>query len=299
MPYDLSKTHSVITGIGRLPDLACLVAIDDSLPREVEHSHIYSVHKGVIGYGGMLDWPTVAVTISQFPIQQMLIISPYGHVKLLGGGQNEEERIVTPDGDPSQRGNLRHVRTIEKRTFAVGMGRQVYRRDGQNQWTCLDQDIRPSDGEVKGFECIDGFNENDLYAVGWDGDIWHFDGSRWTQEESPTNQVLTRVLCAADGVVYASGRRGLLLKGRENIWEVIDQDVIQDDIWDLAWYQNRLYLSTLRELFTLSAGEIVPVDFGEDVPGSCYHLSASDGVLWSFGAKDMMAFDGQTWTRID
>ena len=34
-------------------------------------------------------------------------------------------------------------------------------------------------------------------------------------------------------------------------------------------------------------------------PKTCYRLSADDGVLWSIGAKDVLAFDGKTWTRIN
>ncbi|MCY1449154.1 hypothetical protein D9M71_658760 [compost metagenome] len=107
------------------------------------------------------------------------------------------------------------------------------------------------------------------------------------------------MLCAGNGVVYASGRKGLLLKGRDDSWEVIDHQSMIDDIWDLAWYHDKLYLSTMHGLFTLDQDKLLAVDFGEDSPNSCYHLSAADGVLWSIGGKDIMAFDGNSWTRID
>ncbi|MNG31651.1 hypothetical protein D3C84_1174960 [compost metagenome] len=55
----------------------------------------------------------------------------------------------------------------------------------------------------------------------------------------------------------------------------------------------------MHGLFTLDQDKLLAVDFGEDSPNSCYHLSAADGVLWSIGGKDIMAFDGNNWTRID
>lgn len=118
-------------------------------------------------------------------------------------------------------------------------------------------------------------------------------------EGSPTNLVLTRVFCAGNGQVYASGRRGLLIVGRGDAWQAIEQEDVTSDIWDLAWYDGKLYLSTMRGLYTLQYGGLVEVDFGNDTPATCYHLSTADGVLWSFGTKDIMAFDGTTWTRID
>ncbi|MFY0564564.1 hypothetical protein ACN28E_11985 [Archangium lansingense] len=191
------------------------------------------------------------------------------------------------------------MRTIGRRTFAVGMGRQVYRRDGENQWTRLDQQLQPLMGEVKGFESIDGFSETNLYAVGWDGEIWHFDGNAWTQQQCPVDVVLTRVLCAGDGNVYATGRQGLLLRSGGARWEVVEHDSLREDIQDMAWYEGRLYLSTRRQLLTLSGDRLVPIHFGDDAPATCYHLSAANGVLWSLGAKDIMAFDGKKWTRVD
>ncbi|QDH70347.1 hypothetical protein [Marilutibacter alkalisoli] len=181
------------------------------------------------------------------------------------------------------------------------MNRQVWRRDDAQQWVSLDQGAKPVDGhkEVVGFEAVDGFSESDIYAVGWNGEIWQFDGKAWSQKESPTPLVLTRVLCAGDGAVYASGRKGLLLRGCGNAWEIIDHQSMIDDIWDLAWYREELYLSTMHGLFALDGDKLLPVDFGDDTPDSCHRLSVADGVLWSIGGKDIMAFDGAQWKRID
>jgi hypothetical protein len=62
----------------------------------------------------------------------------------------------------------------------------------------------------------------ELYAVGWQGEIWHYDGEKWHQLPSPTKLVLVDVCCAGDGTVYACGREGLLLKGRDQTWEIVE-----------------------------------------------------------------------------
>ena len=48
----------------------------------------------------------------------------------------------------------------------------------------------------------------------------------------------------------------------------------------------------------LLLGGVVGGDFGNDLPGSCYHLSTAKGVMWSIGAKDVLSFDGKTRTRV-
>jgi hypothetical protein len=55
----------------------------------------------------------------------------------------------------------------------------------------------------------------------------------------------------------------------------------------------------MRDVFRLDGDRLARVDFGEDKPSSYFALSSADGILWSIGPKDIMAFDGQLWTRID
>jgi len=59
------------------------------------------------------------------------------------------------------------------------MDRQVYRREDVNKWVCLDATMRPGkDAGVVGFESVTGFSAKDVYAAGWGGEIWRFDGSK-------------------------------------------------------------------------------------------------------------------------
>lgn len=297
MSTELRLTNTFVTGAIRHRNLGYFASQDDQVDKNIAHSHFYGFNKGQLGYVEMQPWFTVSMTITRHPLEQMLALSAAGQVKLFGSGQQSFETINTPQGSPGVRGAMRKARTIAGRTYAVGMNRQVYRRDGENQWICLDQAIRPGAGEVKGFETIDGYGDDEIYAAGWDGELWQYDGKRWQALSSPTNQVLTSLLCAGDGVVYASGRRGLLLRGRHDAWEVVEQE-LTEDIWDMAWFGGQLYLSTYQGLYVLKDERLVPVGFAGERPTSFYHLTQADGVLWSIGAKDIFAFDGQDWSRL-
>jgi hypothetical protein len=230
----------------------------------------------------------------------MVSISEDGLVRILGSQDNFEEQIGRGEDHPEKRGPLREVRTIGGYAYACGMDRQVYRRAAAQSWVCIDQDMRRAEAamDVFGFESIHGFGESDIYAVGWHGEVWHFDGGRWRRIEAPTNLILTRVFCAEDGEVYICGQRGILLKGRGARWEVIEQQETQEDLWDLQWFNGKLYLSTTRMLYTLEGDRLERVETGDEIAGSCYHLDAADGILWSIGAKDILQFDGEEWTRI-
>lgn len=245
-------------------------------------------------------WSALSVCVPQVPKEQMIALSEDGQVWVSGNNDNFEEQIGRGADHPEKRGPLREVRAIAGRAYACGMDRQVYRRDAPHAWTCIDLDMRkaPAAMDVFGFESIHGFSETDLYAVGWHGEIWHFDSRKWSQIESPTNLILTKVFCAEDENVYICGQQGMLIKGRGNRWQVVDHGDTKEDLWDLQWFNGKIYLSTTRMLYTLEGDRLKRVDTGDEIPATCYHLDAADGILWSIGAKDILQFDGKTWTRI-
>ena len=180
------------------------------------------------------------------------------------------------------------------------MGREVYRRDTANSWVMFGPG---DDGEpenfVCGFEAIDGFSGKDIYAAGWEGEVWHYDGRSWSPRDTPTTLAFHCLRCADDGQVYAVGQRGLILRGRGHRWELVPHEATEDDLWGCEWFQDRLFVATTHVLYELRGDDLVPVDHGEvPPPATCYHLSAADGVMWSIGAEDVLQLDQNGWSLI-
>jgi hypothetical protein len=248
-------------------------------------------------------WVPVSATVCDHPQCQMIAIGAWGNVLVDGKGDFHEETIRDQDKAPRERrGKLLRVRGIGQRAYAVGMGRQVYRRDDANVWTAIDRGILlpAADDRLLGFFGIDGFAENDIHAGGLAGEIWHWNGSAWRQLDSPTNCNLNDLICAGDGQVYACGDGGFILRGRGDNWSNITDEAFTRDIWNLCWFADRLFIATTQGLFFLNdKNQVKSVDFGGDTPKTTYHLSARDGIMWSIGAKDVMQYDGKSWTRID
>lgn len=302
MPGHWTDHYSFVTGAIRRNDLAYLVLSNDSVSEaKMPLSAVVQWKPGGWGDGGQTMWRAAGAEITKYPTEQLIVVGAFGAALILGGGDRHEEAIESIDSKPADRGPLRGVRRIGDNIYVVGMDRQVYRRDGANAWSSFDQGIsrEPDPKNISGFEAVDGYAENDLYAVGWDGEIWSCVDGRWRQEDSPVGQVLLDVCCADDGFVYACARNGVLVRGKRGHWEALDLGAFSEDLWSLAWFDGALYAACMDTVFVLENDTFHPVYMGEDCAKTCYRLTTGDGVMWSIGAKDVMCFDGKSWSRID
>jgi hypothetical protein len=179
------------------------------------------------------------------------------------------------------------------------MGRQVYRRDGPNQWTSLGAPVtpRPEDLEVSGFTALDGVEPYDLWFCGYRGEIWRLQGQQqWQRYDSPTNVTLHAIRMVAPALGFVAGKRGAALRWDGALWRTLPSVEGVDDVWSLEWFHDRLYAASSRQLFLLDGDRFVPIA----VPGfhSFGHLHAADGVLWSFGTRQLgWTADGANWTE--
>ena len=294
---------SITTGTVRYSDLSYLITTNDiSVSEGYTGSILLGLDRGIWG-AGTVPWLACSGTVCHIPAERYLVLGIDGSVRVSGGGVIKEEAPIASCGvDPRKRGPLREVRGIVKgkgRAYAVGTCRQAYVRDGEDQWRCIDESAQVGETPITdtSFESVDGFSEQEIYTVGWEGEIWKYDGSVFTQQNSPTELALYKVRCASDGFVYACGQLGTLLRGRNDQWEVIEHESTTEDLWGMEVFDGQLYVSSTSFVYRLEEGKLLPVDFGDEVVRTCYHLSAADGIMWSIGAKDVMEFDGSNWKR--
>jgi len=292
MKQKISASSVFMSGAARFKDLIYLVTRDKKLDaEEVDHSRFIAFDQGKLGHMGDFNWNTAAVCVARKPAEKFVAVGEDGEVFTFVAGK---EALETISPKPIA---LRGVGVVDGYPVACGMKRQVYRRAGEGTWTAMHA---PSpEGKNHGFEDIGGFGGNEMYAAGWKGEIWEWDGKKWHNRPSPTNLILTGICCAGDGQVYICGQNGTLIRGRHDTWEVVDLDPLKKDFWDIHWFNDRLYLATMTGLFTLGSSGPEPVDFGAEAPSTCYRLTDAQGVLFSVGSADVFSFDGSIWKRED
>lgn len=225
---------------------------------------------------------------------------------LVAVGQNGAAAIM--DGtnvtieDVSEDGTIiRGVCEAGKDIIACGVFMSAWRRAGPDDW----QEFGPAaefgdEFPANHLEAVDGYSETEIYAAGRDGVIWWYDGSRWTPVQCPTNLAFTCIVCADDGFVYAAGLTGIVAKGRRDGFELFTPSSPNNDIWGITEFRGNVYCSMMRALVTFSSEDgLTPVPTAMLLADFFYNLERGAEVLWSFGEKDVLTFDGSAWTGIN
>lgn len=249
-------------------------------------------------YDESVGWPAIAMATSkpEGSSRDVVAIGPNGDYweVIPSSAQESVGRIA------GFKGNLRALSVIDETIFACGMGRVVLRRDTRGQWTPIGPGPRKGDADVIGFEDIEGYSKNEMYAVGWGGEIWWLDNGTWRNVDSPTSVNLTALSCAEDGSVYIVGHNGIMLRGRYDSWNVIDTDR-NENLRDVTFYDGAVYVVTDFRILRLIEGKLVnDTDFAvpNDRPTTCLTLlKTSDGII-SVGGKDIFRRQRERWERL-
>ena len=284
------------TAVVYLSDLGFIAAANLKKENVEPHTITFMWDAGVFSEGDR-NYNAHSLCIIDIPEPGLVDISEEGYYTVttesecMGGDILESSQ---PPPKNNRFGGFRSVSDINGKAYAVGLRGMVYRLDDFKMWTRIDEGLPDSFN----IQAIHGFDASDIYAVGRKGELWHFDGKVWTEHDIPTNANFTSIKCAGDGNVYITGHDGILVCGIGNTWSVIDHGGTDEDLWDVEWFEGSVYVSSMSSVYRLKDQKLEKVDFGDDPPKSCYQLSAADGVMWSNGEYDIMAFNGKVWTRI-
>lgn len=247
-------------------------------------------------FGDPMGWPALG----------MAVVKEGDRLVVCAIGPNGELWEGHPADGSSRSGDIgigehawRSMALIDGEIYACGMDRTAAVRTGPLKWKALNAPAAKDDKLIIGFESIDGFSAKDLYAVGWQGEIWQRKGTKWRQIDSPVSATLSAVCCAEDGVVYAVGANGVMLKGRDDTWTEIDTG-LEDNLQDVRDFEGKVYVVTDFDIFVLKDDTLEPVDLPDDEEtGTCLHLlKAADGLV-SLGQKDVFKLQaGGQWQRV-
>lgn len=295
------KDSSFLCGCAPFQDLVFCAKQVDRLADDDKANSVFLAMDGGdwLGYDEAVGWSALDMATLKVGEASRTVVGlgPAGEYWELDSASTAESTGRISD----KRVTTRALGVIEQTIYASGMGRVVLRRDGPGKWRSMGPDVpRPKDLTVVGFEAIGGYSGKEIYATGWLGEIWRFNGSSWEQVDSPVSTTLNALTCTDDQDVFIVGDNGLMLRGRGDSWSVLETGR-KENLRDVATHEGQIYVSTDFRILKLTAkGLVNETDFAvkKDVPATCLHLlPAADGLI-SMGPKDLFKRHGGPWERI-
>jgi hypothetical protein len=241
--------------------------------------------------------------VSQKPKVQHVVVTMGGDVYAAGSGDKGIETSMKPydNGGPS-RGGIHKLRTIDGWLYFCGGNNSVGKRTAKGEWfahTPNVPDPKRTDHRYNSFDDIDGFAEDDLYCVGSEGQVYHFDGHRWQRLAFPSNVDLETVCCAGDGQVYVSGRKGMTFRGRGERWELISPGGNMSlPFRDMVWHEDRVWCTSDYGVWTIHDGKLESAELPDGIKAYAGNLAAADGVLLLAGYGGAAFLEGGRWTKV-
>jgi hypothetical protein len=300
-PFKVSDC-SFVTGAPVTAHKGWLAVTEDALT-DMEHTLMVWFNPENAGWEFGLVWHRFFTTRSVVWLpagEEAIFVGDNGEccaVRLRDDAQREEQ-VTSGERNPRTVGNIRSAARWGDEVIAVGMQRQAYRRSADGVWSDMMQGFPdPAQGGVSGLECVLALSGDEVYAAGWHGEIWRFDGHLWQPVPSPTRQLITAMcLDPSSGQVLAAGRGGLLLRGRHGQWDLVPGGGCPADIWSMSGATGTVYAAGLGHLFALEDGVVEPLDVDATSFGEL--VEAGSGALWSLGRKDFLGRDDTGWRRI-
>jgi hypothetical protein len=248
-------------------------------------------------YGETPQWSAVAIVAARYPGETQLVVAMSGDSSLWEMRPKERLERLTRIGDYTAMTNLAN---IDNTIYACGMGRVVLRREADGQWNDLSAPWPDLAEGVIGFTALAALHPRLIYAAGWQGEIWMRDSSGWRREDTPTNANFNALALSPEEEVFAAGDNGVLLRGRQGHWSVVDTQV-DLNLTDVCWHAGDIFVSSDFDVYRLTPSGLVSdlnqQNETEDV--SCLKLiSAADQSLYSVGPSDVFRRIDGVWHRI-
>lgn len=270
---------------------------DDQIPCRVFLFFIDDVNKNA-----MVDWESgfesPILGASEIPVPQYLILSNalHGPVYPMGGGKADWEiEIIEENNFPLSK----KIKCIDGYAWAVGENRQIYKRIELEKWEKIDKGFDKAKGIFKvGFKDIDGFSDNDIYAVGGKGDVWHYNGSKWAKCQFPSDEQLNTICCAKDGFVYIASRNSIW-KGKENEWSKLCDIDVPLSLNDCCWFKDKLWITHDYGILIWDGEKVeTEVAYKDMILPLKGYLDCTDDFLFVANLHAVWSFDGEEWTEV-
>lgn len=279
-------------------------------------------------YHDLVDWRVISLCVMPATAttpRMVCALSKQGQVELYSRDTSIVE--IIPDAgliSPSASGHgyVNKIRWIGKHLYVCGVGGQIYKRLGPQQWVHMDSGILQSlasrsaalqrlrnGGGVEAFSDVPpvldladiaGPSESDLYVVGSGGAVFHYDGQQWRPIDVGIDDDLTAIYCESPQEVWLCGANGYIFVGNAKAgFRNVSSENDNQTLLSITKFLGVLYVSSSLGIYRFNGKQLeaVRTSLAPEIADANL-LESTANSLWSFGFKDLVRFDGMVWKRI-
>jgi hypothetical protein len=305
-PKVKSKIHpdiGYITGVITDTGVVAVIAASEEMENEEIPHGFLAVLKDKAWKVFVEDIDIISITAGKGTLaRHVAYLATDGRLAINEPNGAHYEQVHKGKNGPGIMRPMNEIRVVGDYFVAVGMRRQAYRRKIlKGPWARFDEGVLLDEKslEIAGFLSVDGTSDKELYAVGYHGEIWMYNAKTWQQLNSPVKTRLECVRCGADGSVLICGENGVVLKGNQKQWQLVDSKGIKDTFTSAAQFKGQWYVTDEEGgLYIVKEdGLYAEPDFAK-LKASTGRLSTTEAALLSIGETDIILFDGKKWTRL-
>ncbi len=287
-------------------DIAVIVsAKNEDLEARIESSQVHLWYDE--------QWSTIDLTMSCIAtatwtteLMKATYMS-YDGMILIDDGENEfqGEIIDNSDNGPSNLVQMKTIKCIDDSLIAVGMARLAYKKtlpDGE--WQKIDKGLfvpREERTTAVGLTDVVSDGNGGLLAVGYKSEIWHMtsEGS-WQQENSPSQVYLSSIAKHPNKEEFTIvGLHGVIIKGSPKLGWSLQETVIKQDFWSVAYFMDKIFIASDLGLFIIEKEGLKAIDFNTEETVTTRFLDTCTDAIWSVGDNHIFSSqDGIEWTKV-
>jgi hypothetical protein len=238
-----------------------------------------------------------------------------GEVRASRSGVKTVEQLPDSGLDGRRLGPPTRVRMIAGQPWVCGFAGQVYTLRG-GRWVHVDQGLaeeHADPGKSIELASIDGTDANNVFAVGSDGLVAHWDGRSWERIPLLTNAYLSSVrvlrpdyvIAVGDHAVIVEGNgmrvgNGLSVEAQRPRW-IVDQILPAKpndlQLSDVISYRNQLYVAAGKTIYVREGDRWTDACLFRGAPKDADYFKLAVGAdrLWVMGTKRLVSYDGRRW----
>jgi hypothetical protein len=242
-------------------------------------------------------------------------LSEEGDVEILMRSGTVIEKIIDA-GLESDRGigYLTRIRCVDGDLYACGDQNQVYKRNN-GQWNHIDDGILVSSSfeipakaknmraailnAVREDSClydIAGQSSNDIYAVGANGCILHYNGRKWSRLKQITAADLYEIHLTESNDLIIVGSKGTVISGNQKSgFKVELRKKYDSDFTSISEHQGELFIGASDGIYKKTDTTLIRLPLNlHDIS----NIESSGNVLWAASSNKILKYENQQWSVI-